>query len=126
MNKDFFPTQLRGDFAMNKKPRVISAQQAHEMMSRDPSVLLVCAYDNDEDFRKNTLEGPISLNEFRKRSDSLPKDENVIFYCACLHDEIATKEAKNYFHKGFANARILDGGVKAWKEAGYSLVEANA
>ena len=73
---------------MSKKhPRIIVAQQAHDMMQKDPSVLLVCAYDKDEDFRQNDLEGAISLDEFRRRKDSLPKDENIIFYCACPHDE---------------------------------------
>jgi rhodanese-related sulfurtransferase len=108
---------------MSKKhPRTIIAQQAHDLMGKDPSVLLVCAYEKDEEFRQNDLEGAISLNEFRKRRDSLPKDETVIFYCACPHDEGATREAQKYFREGFTNARILQGGVNAWKEAGYTLV----
>ena len=37
------------------------------MLASDPSVLLVSAYENEEEFRQNDLEGAISLNEFRKR-----------------------------------------------------------
>jgi rhodanese-related sulfurtransferase len=112
---------------MSKKhPRITLPQQAHEMMKKDPSVLLVCAYDTEEEFKQNDLEGAISLNEFRKRKGSLPKDENVIFYCACPHDEAATSEAHKYFREGFINARILHGGVNAWKAAGYALVESHA
>ncbi len=109
---------------MSKKhPRPIAPQQAHDMLVKDPSVLLVCAYESDDEFRQNDLEGAISLNEFRKRQDSLPKDENIVFYCACPHDEVSTKQAQKYFREGFVNARILHGGVNAWKEAGYGLVE---
>ncbi len=112
---------------MSKKhPRTIAAQQAHDMLAKDPSVMLVCAYEKDEDFRQNDLEGAISLNEFRKRTSSLPKDENVIFYCASSHDEAATKQAQKYFHKGFVNTRILQGGIDAWKSAGYALVGSHA
>ena len=112
---------------MSKKhPRVINAQQAHEMMVSDPSVLLVCAYEKDEEFRQNDLEGAISLGEFQKRKSSLPKDENVIFYCACPRDEGATQAAQKTFREGFINAKILQGGVEAWKAAGYGLVGSHA
>jgi rhodanese-related sulfurtransferase len=112
---------------MSKKhPRIVNVQQAHEMLAKDPSVLLVCAYEKEEDFRKNDLEGAISLSDFRKQKDSLPKDENIIFYCACPHDEAATKEARQYFGEGFTNARILQGGVDAWKEAGFGMVRSIA
>jgi rhodanese-related sulfurtransferase len=108
---------------MSKKhPRPIAAQQAHDMLAKDPSVMLVCAYEKDEEFRQYDLAGAISLNEFRKRAISLPKDENVIFYCASSRDEAATRQAQKYFHEGFVNARILQGGADAWKAAGYALV----
>ena len=73
-------------------------------------------------FRRNDLEEAISLSEFRRRLDSIPKDENVIFYCACPHDESATTQAKDFFKQGFINAQVLQGGVEAWKSAGYALV----
>ncbi|MBW3596708.1 MAG: rhodanese-like domain-containing protein [Planctomycetes bacterium] len=44
--------------------------------------LLVCAYDSDEKFQKNRLEGAISLDDFRSQADSVPKDREIIFYCA--------------------------------------------
>jgi rhodanese-related sulfurtransferase len=106
--------------------KAISAQGAHELLRTDPAAVLVCAYDTDDEFRKNDLEGAISLNEFRKRRNSIPKDETVIFYCACPHDEAATRQTKKYAREGFANAQILEGGVNAWKSAGYALVGAGA
>ncbi len=92
------------------------------MLAEDPSVVLVCAYEKEADFRRYDLAGAISLNEFRQQAISLPKDEVVIFYCASSRDEAATKQAQKYFHEGFVNARILQGGVDAWKAAGYALV----
>ena len=44
--------------------------------------LLVCAYDSEENFRSMILEGAISLNEFKTRVSQVPKDQEIIFYCA--------------------------------------------
>lgn len=44
--------------------------------------LLVCAYDSDEAFRSMRLEGAISLKEFRNRVADLPKEQEIVFYCA--------------------------------------------
>lgn len=46
------------------------------------SALLVCAYDDDEKFKRNQLEGAISFKEFKMRSGSLAKGKEIIFYCA--------------------------------------------
>lgn len=46
------------------------------------AALLVCAYDSEEKFQTVHLEGAISLSEFRTRLPSLPKDREIIFYCA--------------------------------------------
>lgn len=46
------------------------------------SALLVCAYNNEEKFKKLQLEGAISLNELADRLPSLPRNKEIIFYCA--------------------------------------------
>lgn len=46
------------------------------------SALLVCAYDDEQKFNQNHLEGAISLSEFKSRLASLPQDQEIIFYCA--------------------------------------------
>lgn len=46
------------------------------------SALLVCAYDNEEKFRKNRLEGAIALSEFESKTASLSEHQEIIFYCA--------------------------------------------
>ena len=44
--------------------------------------LLVCAYDSEEKFKMFHLDGAISLSEFESRLPSLPKEHELIFYCA--------------------------------------------
>ena len=59
----------------------ISAESAHQHIV-DDDALLVCAYDDAKKFEQNHLAGAISLDDFRAQADSLPKDREVIFYCA--------------------------------------------
>jgi hypothetical protein len=44
--------------------------------------VLVCAYDNEETFRGMRLEGAMSLQEFKSRVSALPKDQEIVFFCA--------------------------------------------
>jgi len=44
--------------------------------------LLVCGYEEPAKFQAMRLEGAISIQEFRARRATLPKDQEIIFYCA--------------------------------------------
>jgi hypothetical protein len=44
--------------------------------------LLVCAYDDEAKCATMKLEGAISLGAFEARSPSLPKNQEIVFYCA--------------------------------------------
>ncbi len=96
----------------------IDARKACDMLKSDPNTLLVCAYEGDEEFHQNHLEGAISLHDFVSRKDSLSKDQPIIFYCACPHDEAANGQTRKFKDKGFTNVKVLEGGVNAWKKAG--------
>ena len=60
----------------------ISPQEAMRHLRANPPALLVCAYDDDEKWRQNRLDGAISLADFRAREASVPKNREIIFYCA--------------------------------------------
>jgi rhodanese-related sulfurtransferase len=60
----------------------IDPQEAHRQLSKDPAALLICAYDDEEKWRKNRLEGAISLADFQARVGGLEKNRRLIFYCA--------------------------------------------
>lgn len=44
------------------------------------TALFVCAYEDEEKFRRMHLEGALSFHEFNDMAASLPKDQEVIFY----------------------------------------------
>jgi hypothetical protein len=63
------------------EPIRISPQTAREKVTSGQA-LLICAYDDEKKFNANHLEGAISFADFKTRLSSLPKDQNIIFYCA--------------------------------------------
>jgi rhodanese-related sulfurtransferase len=63
------------------QPLRISAEETRQRVSVG-SALLVCAYDDEEKFKNNHLQGAISLSEFKSRMPSIAQDQEVIFYCA--------------------------------------------
>ena len=60
----------------------ISPQTARDHLASSADALLVCAYDDEDKFAQNHLDGAISLSEFEDLADSLHRDREVIFYCA--------------------------------------------
>ncbi len=65
---------------MKQVPR-ISPEEAREKVING-TALLVCAYTDEQKFKRNHLEGAISLAELDARRTSLSKDHEIIFYCA--------------------------------------------
>jgi hypothetical protein len=59
----------------------ISVEEARRKAKANQA-LLVCAYEEDAKYRKLNLGGSISLVSFQSRVASLPKTQEIIFYCA--------------------------------------------
>lgn len=62
-------------------PIRISAELAREK-SMSGEALLVCAYEEADQFEKYHLEGAMTWQMFESRLPELPKDQPIIFYCA--------------------------------------------
>jgi rhodanese-related sulfurtransferase len=106
---------------MAERELEIQVQKARNLLQSNTKALLVCAYENENDFHKYDLEGAISLQEFQSRVNTLSKKQPIIFYCACPHDEGALALTDRYRSEGFVNAQSLQGGFNAWKDAGYPV-----
>jgi hypothetical protein len=62
------------------EPERITAVEVYSKL-KSGKALLVCAYEDEEKFKKLRLEGAISFNAFQSRLPSLSKDQEIIFYC---------------------------------------------
>jgi rhodanese-related sulfurtransferase len=63
------------------EPTRVSPEETRQRVNSGDA-LLVCAYHEDEKFQRVPLEGAIPFSEFESKVSSLPKDQELIFYCA--------------------------------------------
>jgi hypothetical protein len=59
----------------------ITPQEAFSKVKAGQATL-VCGYEDEEKFKALRLEGAISFAGFQAMLPSLPKDREIIFYCA--------------------------------------------
>ena len=60
----------------------------------------------------------IDIKNIAKGVDGVPKDDEVIVYCACPNEATAVKVAQQLRKLGFKRIRPLHGGIDAWIGAG--------
>lgn len=58
----------------------INVEDAHKLVTSGQA-LLVCSYDDDK-CKSKLFQGALLKSELETRVNSLPKDQNIIFYCA--------------------------------------------
>jgi hypothetical protein len=61
-------------------PRISPAEARRRV--QQGQALLVCGYEDDSKCRSMALEGAITVHELQRRLASLPKGQELIFYCA--------------------------------------------
>jgi membrane protein DedA with SNARE-associated domain/rhodanese-related sulfurtransferase len=68
----------------------------------------------------------VPLEEVAKHMKDLPRDRDIILYCACPSEASAARVARVLMNHGFKKVRPLHGGLDAWIAAGYAVVGATA
>src|SRR6478672_8605499 len=63
----------------------------------------------------------ISAEELEVRHHDIPRDRDVILFCACPNDATAARMALMLKRRGITRVRPLTGGLDAWRELAYPL-----
>jgi len=63
----------------------------------------------------------VALPEVVGHLGKLPRDRDIILYCACPNEASAAKAAKILMAHGYSRVRPLRGGLDAWIAAGYAV-----
>ena len=98
----------------------IQANDLFNTMVTEP--MLLVDVRNDDEVARGVIEGAIHipLALLPLKYESLPKSENIVFYC---HSGIRSAHAAAFASsKGSKNVYNLAGGVLAWAKAGYPFV----
>ncbi len=68
----------------------------------------------------------VPLENIAQHLNSLPRDREIILYCACPSEASAARVARVLMNHGFKKVRPLYGGLDAWVAAGYAVVAVTA
>jgi len=66
----------------------------------------------------------VPIEDVAKHIVDLPRDRDIILYCACPSEASAARVARTLMNHGFRKVRPLQGGLDAWVAAGYAVVGA--
>lgn len=66
----------------------------------------------------------VPLEDMGNHIKELPRDRDIILYCACPSEASAARVAKILMNHGFTRVRPLHGGLDAWVAAGHAVASA--
>ncbi len=79
---------------------------------------------SSESYAKEHIAGAISipLVDLEKKAESLlKKEDTIVVYCASFECSASTKAAEKLMEMGYKNVLDYKGGLKDYKEAGFTL-----
>jgi rhodanese-related sulfurtransferase len=101
----------------------ITAEELKAKLSRNEPVTVIDVRSTDSYVsNENRIKGSIHVKlrrlQFRLSFPPLkdiPRDSQVVTYCACSNDEASVRAAQILMDAGFKNVRVLDGGWRIWQ-----------
>jgi len=107
----------------------ITADELKRMMDNGHELLVVDlrgALDHEAD--PYTIRGALRMTaeELEQRHHEIPRDQDVILFCACPNEATAAKMALMLRSKGVTKVRPLVGGIDAWREKAFPLEASRA
>jgi rhodanese-related sulfurtransferase len=93
----------------------VTPVEVRDAWARGKDIVLVCAYEDDEKCRSTGIENSLTYHEFVTLLPTFDRTREIIFFCDCKNDEKSIERAEEYHRKGYPNAKVLEGGVKAWR-----------
>jgi rhodanese-related sulfurtransferase len=100
------PEELKTKITKNETPAILDLRSEASYSQNDKTI-------------KGSLHSKVRKVVTRMRG--VPRDREVITYCACPADEAAILAARALQAAGFTRVRVLKGGWSAWLQAGGQL-----
>jgi rhodanese-related sulfurtransferase len=109
------------DLAKNSDGYIdISVDQLNEMMETEEFTLVNVHIPYEGDIPDTDLSIP--YNDLESHLDQLPEDKNAPLILYCRSGSMSTQAAETLVDLGYTNIMEVDGGMNAWRSAGYDLL----
>ncbi len=106
--------------------RLMSSTELAARLEQDDSVILTDVRDPEE-FEKDHIPGAVNipLEALTEKAKEFKKSQRIIVYGETHADEASNRAAEMLEGMGFRRVSDFDGGVYAWKQAGYLTTAMN-
>lgn len=99
----------------------ITAQQLAEMMTNKDFILINVHIPYAGELPNTDLFIP--FNDIEGNADKLPKNMSTKVVVYCRSGSMSADASKELLERGYTNIYDLTGGMNAWKNAGYELLD---
>lgn len=101
-------------------PERITIDELKAKLAKKEPVIIIDVRGADYDASATKIKGAIRIApaELEARLKELPRDKEIVTYCACSTDGGAIKARQTLLDNGFKNVRALKGGWNVWNEKG--------
>ena len=115
------PTTTAPEGSAVSNPTLITVEELNNMLkSKDFSFINVhIPYDGEIP----GTDAHIPYNEMEKYADQLPKDKDGKIVLYCRSGPMSAVASKTLVEMGYTNVIDVEGGMKAWRAAGYELLD---
>ena len=98
----------------------ISVEQLKQKLARNESVIIVDVRGSDYDTSDSKIKGAVRIqpSQLELRLGELPRDQQIVTYCACPTDGGSVSAARVLIQHGYKDVVALRGGWKSWVQAG--------
>ena len=96
--------------------KMITATELNRIMQNE-DIFLVDVHTPEQQHIKGT-DLFIPYNEIEQYKDKFPKDKNTAIYLYCEGGPMGNAAARSLYDLGYRNLSNLEGGTKAWRQAG--------
>jgi rhodanese-related sulfurtransferase len=115
----------RGEVAQNSSDiQFITAEELKTKVARNEPVTIIDVRGSTGLANDNKIKGAVyvKLRRLKYRLGfpplkNVPRNREVVTYCACPNDESSVRAAQVLRESGFKNVRVLKGGWVVWKKA---------
>ena len=105
-------------------PQITAEELKRKVEKNEPVTIIDVRSTNNYIDSGNKIKGAIHIKLRRLRSrltvpplKSVPRDREIITYCACPNDQASIEAAQVLLAAGFKRVRILKGGWRVWLKA---------
>jgi membrane protein DedA with SNARE-associated domain/rhodanese-related sulfurtransferase len=112
----------RHQFFQQLRMNRISVQELFQLREEGVPIILVDARPSASRVRDGIIPGAIPFEDLQNEERYLRGGEAVV-YCACPNEATAARIARKLIGLGFHPVRPLAGGIHAWHDAGFQIVQ---